>query len=151
MIADDLRTAILAGAVAPGSTLPTVKQLGVRYHVDPSTAHRAVALLAGEHLVAVSRGRRAVVNRVDHADRTVASPSPRVALRGMTRGLKTLQPQRPRSILEVDSENVVAGRCGGGPAPAASQGGSAGSNPVGATYVDQPVPQWSGLVGVSGP
>ena len=64
VIAAELRTAILTGALPSGTTLPTVEQLGTRHHVHPTTAHRAVALLAGEHLVTVSRGRRAVVNPV---------------------------------------------------------------------------------------
>jgi integrase len=70
VIAAELRTAIRTGTLPPGSTLPTVKQLGARHHVAPCTAHRAIAVLAAEHLVTVSRGRRAVVNSVgvNHAD-----------------------------------------------------------------------------------
>lgn len=61
MIAAELRTAILTGALPSGTTLPTVEQLGARHHVHPTTAHRAIALLAHEHLITVSRGRRAVI------------------------------------------------------------------------------------------
>jgi DNA-binding GntR family transcriptional regulator len=51
VIAADLRSAIRAGSLPAGTALPTVTQLGARYHVAPSTIHRAVALLAAEHLV----------------------------------------------------------------------------------------------------
>jgi hypothetical protein len=61
VIAAELRTAILNGTQPAGAALPTVKQLGARHHVAASTAHRAVAVLAAEHLVTVSRGRRAIV------------------------------------------------------------------------------------------
>ena len=61
VIAAELRTAILDGALPAGVTLPTVEQLGARHHVAASTAHRAIAVLAAENLVTVSRGRRAIV------------------------------------------------------------------------------------------
>jgi integrase len=64
VMATELRTAIQTGALPSGTTLPTVEQLGARYHVHSTTAHRAIALLAHEHLITVSRGRRAIVNRV---------------------------------------------------------------------------------------
>jgi len=60
-IADDLRGAIRSGAIRAGETLPTVKDLAERYEVAPTTAQRAIALLRNEKVVAVSRGRRAVV------------------------------------------------------------------------------------------
>jgi integrase/DNA-binding transcriptional regulator YhcF (GntR family) len=59
-IAAQWRTAILNGTLPAGATLPTVKELAARHHVAPSTIHRATALLAAEHLIAVSRGRRAI-------------------------------------------------------------------------------------------
>jgi hypothetical protein len=64
VIADELRTAILNGTQPAGAILPTVKHLAARYHVATSTAHRAVAVLAAEHLVTVSRGRRATVTPI---------------------------------------------------------------------------------------
>jgi DNA-binding transcriptional regulator YhcF (GntR family) len=39
-----------------------VQQLAATHHVAPSTAHRAITLLAREHLITVSRSRRAVAN-----------------------------------------------------------------------------------------
>jgi integrase len=60
-IAAELRTAIINGTQPAGATLPTVKQLAAPHHVAASTAHRAIAILAAENLVIVSRGRRAIV------------------------------------------------------------------------------------------
>jgi len=61
-IADNLRTAIHNDTLQHGNTLPTIKDLATQYHVAPSTAHRAIAVLATEGLVTVSRGRRATIN-----------------------------------------------------------------------------------------
>ena len=62
MIADGLRVAILDGTLVAGSVLPTVKEIALRHHVCPSTAHQAIAVLVREQLVVVSRGRRAIVS-----------------------------------------------------------------------------------------
>jgi DNA-binding GntR family transcriptional regulator len=68
---DGLRSAILSGALPDGYILPTVKELAIRHHVSPATAHRAITVLVREKLVVVSRGRRAIVHhpcdREDHA------------------------------------------------------------------------------------
>ena len=61
-IAADLRGAIRIGALKPGDVLPTVVELGERYDVSPATAHRALALLADDRKIVVSRGRRATVS-----------------------------------------------------------------------------------------
>lgn len=61
VIAAELRSAIVNGTQPAGALLPTVKQLAARHHVAVSTAHRAIAILAAENLVTVSRGRRAIV------------------------------------------------------------------------------------------
>lgn len=60
-IAADLRAAITCGALRPGELLPLVTELGARYSVAPSTAHRAIAELAAAGLVTASRGKRAIV------------------------------------------------------------------------------------------
>ncbi|GIG58784.1 site-specific integrase [Longispora fulva] len=60
-IAADLRAAMACGVLRSGDELPTMADLGNRYSVAISTAHRAVELLQAERLVAVSRGRRARV------------------------------------------------------------------------------------------
>jgi integrase len=62
VIAAELRTTIHDGTFPPGTPLPTIQHLAATHHVAPSTAHRAIALLAREHLVTVTRGRRAIVN-----------------------------------------------------------------------------------------
>jgi hypothetical protein len=54
VIATELRNAIRAGTLPPGTPLPTVQQLAATHHVAPSTAHRAITLLAHEHLITVT-------------------------------------------------------------------------------------------------
>lgn len=61
-IAADLRGAITCGALRPGDSLPTVVEIAERYGVAVGTAHRAFAELKASGLIAVSRGRRAVVS-----------------------------------------------------------------------------------------
>jgi integrase len=60
-IARDIRGAIRCGALGIGDVLPPVKELARRYGVAVSTAHPAVAQLAAEGAIRVSRGRRPVV------------------------------------------------------------------------------------------
>lgn len=60
-IAADLRGAITCGVIPPGESLPTAVDLAKRYGVAISTAHRAIAELRDSGLIAVSRGRRAIV------------------------------------------------------------------------------------------
>lgn len=60
-IARDLRGAILSGILSPGDALPSEKSIAANYLVAPSTAHRAVALLAAEERVNASSGLRTVV------------------------------------------------------------------------------------------
>jgi len=60
-IAADLRADIEAGRLKPGDHLLTIVQLAALYTVAAGTAHRAVAALAAEGLIEVTRGRRAVV------------------------------------------------------------------------------------------
>jgi integrase len=61
VIASELRARIQGGELQSGALLPTVVELAQRYSVSVGTAHRAISLLADEGLIAVSRGRRAVV------------------------------------------------------------------------------------------
>jgi integrase len=71
VIADGLRSAILSGALPDGYTLPTVKELAIRHHVSPATAHRAITVLDRAQLVTVSRGKRAIVHHpCDKEDHT---------------------------------------------------------------------------------
>jgi integrase len=73
-IAAERRTAITTGALPPGTTLPTVQQLAATHHVAPSTAHRAITLLAREGLVTVTCGRRAIANSPGPGALTVCRP-----------------------------------------------------------------------------
>jgi integrase/DNA-binding transcriptional regulator YhcF (GntR family) len=66
-IAADLRGAILCGALAPGTPVPTVVELSSRYGVSVGTAHRAVAELKSAGLVTVSRGKRAIVTSLEES------------------------------------------------------------------------------------
>ncbi len=59
VIAAELRTAITAGRIPPGTVLPSVELLAAAHHVSLGTARRAVTVLVRQHLVTVSRGRRA--------------------------------------------------------------------------------------------
>jgi integrase len=60
-IAQTLRDDILSGRLKPGDQLPTVVQLAAEFTVAAGTAHRAMALLASEGLITVTRGKRAVI------------------------------------------------------------------------------------------
>jgi integrase len=60
-VAVDLRDQILTGKLRAGLALPSVKQLGATHGTPPSTAQRAVNLLAEWGLVEVNRGRRTFV------------------------------------------------------------------------------------------
>lgn len=60
-IADALRDDIDSGRLRAGQALPTVVQLAAQFTVAAGTAHRAMATLAAEGLIEVTRGRRAVV------------------------------------------------------------------------------------------
>ena len=61
VIAASLREQIKDGRLTPGEVVPTTDDLAVAHNVSIATAHRAVALLASEGLIDVSRGRRATV------------------------------------------------------------------------------------------
>lgn len=74
-IAKDLRGAIQCGALRPGDSLPTMKEISSRYDVAGSTAHRAVAKLHGEGLVDVRRGRRAAVTAMNAQRHAAERPS----------------------------------------------------------------------------
>ena len=61
VIAANLRDQIYDGRLAPGALVPTTGELAAAHSVSVATAHRAVATLAAEGLIDVSRGRRATV------------------------------------------------------------------------------------------
>ena len=61
IIAAALREQIKIGHLKPGDLLPTVAELAAAHTVSVSTAHRAMALLKDEGLIATARGQRASV------------------------------------------------------------------------------------------
>ncbi|MGH3783709.1 MAG: tyrosine-type recombinase/integrase, partial [Pseudonocardiaceae bacterium] len=77
-IAASLRDDIRTGRLKPGDQLPTVAELAVAHTVAVGTAHRAMSLLKEEHLIDVTRGRRATV-AADPFSATASERSPRVS------------------------------------------------------------------------
>lgn len=66
LIADDLRKSIRNGSLRDDAPLPTTIELATTYRVAPSTAHRAITVLADQNLITVIPGHRAHVHR--HAE-----------------------------------------------------------------------------------
>jgi GntR family transcriptional regulator len=62
-VADDLRTQILSGRLAPASVLPSEGELTKVYGVSLTTIRRAIAQLRSEGLVQTIKGQRAFVRR----------------------------------------------------------------------------------------
>jgi DNA-binding GntR family transcriptional regulator len=77
-IAGDLRGAIAAGILPPGSTLPTVQDLAARYTVSYGTAQRAIAVLRAAGLVTVRRPARSGTARYADIGITALMPSTRL-------------------------------------------------------------------------
>jgi GntR family transcriptional repressor for pyruvate dehydrogenase complex len=65
-IADALARAIL-GEMSPGTSLPSEADLAIRYDVSRLTIREAVKLLEGRGLLAIAKGRKAVVRQPDGA------------------------------------------------------------------------------------
>jgi GntR family transcriptional regulator, transcriptional repressor for pyruvate dehydrogenase complex len=65
-VADALAQLILS-ELSPGSTLPSEAELAARYDVSRLTIREAVKLLEGRGLLAIARGRKAVVREPDGA------------------------------------------------------------------------------------
>jgi len=62
-VADDLRAAMVAGRLEPGSRLPSQRQLADRFAVSRATIVSAFDLLRGEGLIEVRRGAGSWVRR----------------------------------------------------------------------------------------
>ena len=65
-IAAKYRAQIKGDILLPGMLLPSVKRIAADEQVSPTTAHRAISVLAEEGLISVRRGARAVVTPVNH-------------------------------------------------------------------------------------
>lgn len=67
LLADELRRAIEAGELVPGTALPTCTELAGQHEVSVGTVNRAVALLRKARLVDSARGHRTTVRTLDGA------------------------------------------------------------------------------------
>lgn len=82
LIAHDIRTAINVGTLQPGDPLPPIMDLAHWYSRSVATIHRAVALLADEHVLDVHIGRRTRVATAHESG--PAQSSPAIDCRGIT-------------------------------------------------------------------
>lgn len=73
-VADDLRTKIEDGRLAPGTKLPSLRDLAAEYDIAPMTAQNALRLLREQHLVATHRGRGTFVGAQDVAEAAADDP-----------------------------------------------------------------------------
>ncbi len=60
-VASVIREAVSSGRLVPGEELPSIRELASQYDVPVAALRRALTELAGEGVVAVQQGRRAVV------------------------------------------------------------------------------------------
>ena len=58
-----VRKAVLKGQLTPGSRFPSVRQLSQELRINPNTAHKIVARLTAEGLLAVQPGLGTVVQK----------------------------------------------------------------------------------------
>lgn len=92
-IVDNLRSLLVEGALKPGATLPTVRDLGLELGVHFNTIAEAYRLLASEGWLELKRRRGAVVT-----ERAAPAPPPE-ALANFRRSLRQL-------IAQVRAEGV---------------------------------------------
>lgn len=69
-IAGEIRALLVAGELAPGTPLPTVRQLAMDLNVHHNTVANAYRILAGEGWLELRRGRGARVVKRTSASRT---------------------------------------------------------------------------------
>jgi len=62
-----VRKAVLKGQLLPGSRFPSVRQISQELRINPNTAHKIVALLTAEGLLAVQPGLGTVVQKPPRA------------------------------------------------------------------------------------
>ena len=79
-IAARLRLAVAAGELAPGETLPSVRQLAARLRVNPATVVQAYRDLAGEGFVEMKQGAGTFVREVAPDRRAVERATQAVRL-----------------------------------------------------------------------
>jgi len=98
---DQVRRLVASGQLAPGTPLPSVRELALEHAVNPMTISKAYHLLELEGVLVRNRGK----------PMTVAARSPRAAPRAQRR--KQLQADIRQLVfaarqLELDKEDVVA-------------------------------------------
>jgi GntR family transcriptional regulator len=64
-IMDQVRALVAGGKLAPGDTLPSVRQMGAELGINMMTVSKAYSKLEAEGVVSRSRGQGMVVDRVD--------------------------------------------------------------------------------------
>ncbi len=95
-VVDNLRSLLVEGALQPGTTLPTVRELGLELGVHFNTIAEAYRLLASEGWLDLKRRRGAVVT-----ERSAPQPPPD-ALANFRRNLRQL-------IAQVRAEGLSVG------------------------------------------
>ncbi|MGB6161196.1 MAG: GntR family transcriptional regulator [Pseudonocardiaceae bacterium] len=106
-IVNDLRSAILAGRLAPGDRLSSEWELVQQYQTSRPTVRRAVAVLKAEGLVITEQGRGAFVRPMPHVRLLVTGANYRRHRSAGVAGFNaqvTEQGQRPaQRLLEVST------------------------------------------------
>jgi DNA-binding FadR family transcriptional regulator len=111
LIAQQLRTAIIAGQLPPGSRLPTEIELGEAFGVSRATVREALGSLVGQGLVTKARGLNGG-SFVAEASVDQASESLHLTLQrlGLADGLSLAEVVEIRLLLEVPAARLAAGR-----------------------------------------
>lgn len=64
-ISDFFRREIYSGRLTSGVTLPSARELAIKYKIDPMTVSKAMRILSAEGLLIANPGRRYIVSKVD--------------------------------------------------------------------------------------
>jgi len=96
---DQVRRMVASGQLAPGTELPSVRDIAAEYTVNPTTISKAYSLLEGEGLLQRNRGK----------PMTIAEPAPKSG--SLARRLKQVEPQVEALVLaarqlELDADEL---------------------------------------------
>ena len=99
-LVEQVRRLILSGQLAPGTALPSVRELALEHAVNPMTISKAYAILESEGLLVRNRGKPMTVAR---------QPRPQAALRDR---LRRIEDEVDRLVLaarqlELEPEQVT--------------------------------------------
>lgn len=106
-VVSDLREQLLAGAMLPGSKLPTENRLTESFGVSRTVIREALATLAAEGLVEARQGAGVFVT--DRADAMLGSMAAKASNK-LSIALNVLEVRIP---IEVESAGIAASRCSG--------------------------------------